>query len=144
MENQVQKIDNVTILTEICRKNRGNLTAEAVVKAATPVSHPLHDRFEWDDKKAGHSFRLQQAQHIIRYTVITVPGKSEPVRAFVSLPDDRQCDSDVQYREIVNVMKNETMRKQLLESAKSEMLSFKRRYSELEELSGVFSAMDKV
>lgn len=141
---EVQKIDTVTVLTEICRKNRGNLTAEAVVKAATPVSHPLHERFEWDDKKAGHEFRLQQAQQIIRYTVITIPGKSEPVRAFVSLPDDRGAASEYQYREIVNVMKSETMRKQLLESARAEMHSFKRRYSELEELSDVFAAMNKV
>lgn len=55
----------------------GQLTAEDVVKAAKPASSPLHGCFEWDNKKAGHQFRLVQARTLIRATKITVSGQAQ-------------------------------------------------------------------
>lgn len=59
-------------LREIEDRN-GVLTPEAVVKAAKPKDHPLHDRFEWDDRRAGQKHRLHQARQMIR--VIYLPSR---------------------------------------------------------------------
>ncbi len=54
------------------------LTATMVVKEATPEKSPLHKHFEWDNKKAGHKYRLMQANTLIREIhTIKVKGKSQ-------------------------------------------------------------------
>lgn len=80
--------DNLRAELERVRNDRGVLTAETVVAVATPAGHPLHQRFEWNNKVAGHKYRLVQAQELIRSAVIEVviDEKFEKVRAFVSVP----------------------------------------------------------
>lgn len=46
----------------------GCLRASVLVAESKPKSAPLHSDFEWDDKKAGHEFRLSQARRIIKVT----------------------------------------------------------------------------
>jgi len=45
---------------------RGLMTPDVVVEEATPVEHPLHDRFDWNDRTAGHQWRRHQAAELIR------------------------------------------------------------------------------
>jgi hypothetical protein len=45
---------------------RDSLTPEAVVEAAKAEKHPLHRFFTWDDKKAAHAHRIDQARTLIR------------------------------------------------------------------------------
>jgi len=54
------------------------LKASNVVKSARSKSSPLHAQFEWDDTKAGHEYRLQQARGLIRIAVPCINGKSDP------------------------------------------------------------------
>jgi hypothetical protein len=70
------------------RAERAELTAATVVAAATPKSHPLHDRFEWDNRVAGHQYRLVQAAELIRtvHVEVVIDDRPEKVRAFVSVP----------------------------------------------------------
>lgn len=67
----------------------GRLTAEAVVSDATSKTSPLHRYFEWDDKKAGHQYRLEQARALIRRisVQVTTISKSARVPAYVRDPD---------------------------------------------------------
>ena len=41
------------------------LHAEDVVAAARDPLSPLHSKFQWDDSKAAHRYRLWQARQII-------------------------------------------------------------------------------
>lgn len=69
----------------------GALTPRLVVEAASAPSHPLHDRFEWDDAVAGHKYRLVQAQQLIRSVRVTeISGDAgvTRVRAFLSVPTE--------------------------------------------------------
>lgn len=50
----------------------GRLTADRVVSAASDPGSPLHDHFEWDDEKAGHAYRLEQARRLIRSVQVVV------------------------------------------------------------------------
>ena len=55
------------------------LTPEAVVRVARDPDSILHAHFEWDDAKAGHSHRLQQARHLIkRVKIVTPAGSTTP------------------------------------------------------------------
>lgn len=72
--------DNVRDALAALYRQNGALEAEAVVDAAKPKDHPLHDRFEWDNKKASHEYRLIQARHLIREVrVININDKDQPL-----------------------------------------------------------------
>lgn len=84
----------------------GRLTPDAVIKAAKNPRHPLHDAFEWDDTKAGHAWRVEQARDLIARVRVEVTESelrriayvrdpaAEPdkqgYRATVNLADDKQ------------------------------------------------------
>jgi hypothetical protein len=66
-------------LERIRQAHDGKLTASAVLSAAEAEDNPIHDRFEWDDSKAGHEYRLMQARQLIRLQrVTTEDGADEP------------------------------------------------------------------
>lgn len=43
----------------------GVITPEKVLESASPYDSPIHDDFEWDDARAGHRHRLNQARALI-------------------------------------------------------------------------------
>ena len=50
----------------------GRLTPSMVVAEAENPECPIHDYFEWDDAKAGHAYRIEQARILIRRIKIEV------------------------------------------------------------------------
>ena len=64
--------DELKAALKAIEDKEGRLTAEAVVKTATPNDHPLHGQFEWDNNKAGHKFRVQQARSLIKAVLVRV------------------------------------------------------------------------
>lgn len=125
-------------LRSLAEQNDGVLLPEAVVEAAKPADSPLHSRFEWNNAKAGHSYRLWQARHLIRVCVETLPQTKEPVEVFVSLTSDRQ---DGGYRVQTEVLSDREMRKQLLADALSELRCFAAKYARLKQLAKVLGAI---
>src|SRR3990167_4529437 len=77
-------------LERIRVKHNDRLTQEDVVKEAAKKTSPLHPAFEWDDKRAGHQWRLDQAGYLIRSITVTVEADETkpPVRAFVNVERD--------------------------------------------------------
>lgn len=126
-------------LRRLAASNDGILNPEDVIEAARSVRSPIHNCFEWDDNEAAHEFRLWQARHLIGTVVkiISVNGKREPVRVFVSLKPDRGAG----YRELSNVIAMRETREQLLDDALAELQVFKQKYRQLSELSEVFKAI---
>ena len=59
-------------LSELCEANDGRITPEMTVDDAADVDSPLHPLFEWDDKKAGHAHRLDQARYLLRSVRVEV------------------------------------------------------------------------
>ena len=100
-------------LTRLARKNGGVLMVDQVLEEAKSESSPLHSHFEWDDSAAAQSYRRQQARTLIQRCKITLI-ESEPVqiRAFVSLPADRENGGG--YRLTSTVMGDEVMKQELL------------------------------
>ena len=132
-------------LEEIATNSDGVLQAEAVHEWAR--IHPdstLHGRLQWDDELAGHDFRIWQIRFIIRtVTVVANTGpNAEPIRAFVSLMDDRRLPGGG-YRQTITVLSDEALRAALVKQALSEFRYWQQKYKALKELAEIFSAADR-
>ena len=133
----------IQALKQIADENGGIVTPAAVVLAAQPQDSPLHSRFEWDDEKASHNYRLWQARQLLRVCVelITVGDQQATTNVFVSLTSDRDGGG---YRTLVSVMSESDKRQQLLADALRELELFQAKYQELKELSTIFAAIQQV
>lgn len=81
------------VLAELHRirdENDGVLTPEAVVEDSTPEDAPLHNHFEWDDKKAAHKHRIEQARQIIRSFRVEMPEPAARLYHAVKIGNVRQ------------------------------------------------------
>lgn len=129
-------------LERIRTANGGKLVQAQVVDAARSNNSPLHSAFEWDNAKAAHAFRLDQAGQLIRSLVVIVEQeheeKSPPLRAFVNVTQD----SERSYTSLAHAMSDEDMRRQLIEQAWNELKSWKQRYGEIKEFAKLVTVID--
>jgi len=128
-------------LEKIRTANGGFLTPEAVVSAAKDEDSPLHSYFTWDDTEAAHRWRLEQARKLIRLSVTIVKQDTQPVRAYVSLLNDRGKNG---YRATIDVLNDEDLRDQLLQCALRELAAFRHKYAVLSELAELFEVADRL
>jgi len=130
-------------LEHISAQHDGVLRAEDVVEYAKDADTALHDRFTWDNIEAGDQYRLWQARQIIRVSVTMLPNHSKPVRAFVSMMDDR-TGTGGGYRDIVSVFSNAKTREAFLAQALAELSGWEERYKTLEELAPILRAAARI
>jgi hypothetical protein len=125
---------------ELVRKRHGGILRPAdVVAFARDPQTALHAEFEWDDSKAAEQYRLEQARQIIRCAVHVVDEDSPPVRAYVSLQNDRTAGNS--YRSLHDVLNEPRLREQLLAQALREAESWRLRYERLAELKPICRAI---
>lgn len=130
-------------LEQLRKRAGGLLTAEAIVNDARPEDAPLHPCFEWNDQVAAENFRREQARHVIRGVRVVMDRGNDsvlPVRAFVNVVQGESRG----YSSTAYVMGEAELRAQVLQNAWRDLETFRTRYRELEELSEVFNAADKV
>lgn len=135
----------ISALRRIAKKSGGVLLPEVVVEEARPTTSVLHGQFCWDDDEAARQYRIWQARMLIRTTVhyIDIKGDKRPVRVFVSLTPDREEEGGG-YRDIVEVLQDKDMRRQMIDDALGDLELFEKKYSHLKELSAVFVASKTV
>ena len=101
------------LLTKMARQNGGVLKVEDVLQEAQDENSILHKHFEWDDTEAAAQYRKQQARALIARCKITmVETAPVEIRAFVSLPTDRENGGG--YRLTSEVVSNEYMKAEML------------------------------
>ena len=101
------------LLTDMARRNGGVLKVDDVLEEARREDSILHKHFEWDDTKTAANYRKEQARSLIQRCKITlVEGEPVSVRAFVSLPTDRESGGG--YRLTSEVISNESQKEELL------------------------------
>lgn len=125
---------------EMCEKlaAEGRLTAKDLVDENRPEDAPLHNEFEWDNNEAADKWREYQARHIIACLIVKAERK-EPVRAFFNV-----TRNEPQYTHIETILESADETEKLLKTALGELISFKKKYSTLEQLTKVFVAIDEV
>ena len=119
-------------------QKEGRLTPENLVDESRPDDAPLHKCFEWDDTVAAERYREDQARFIIRSIEVVVEQHNEPTRAFVPVVSETKH----QYESIDVVLRSADSREALLDSARRDLLAFRRKYKTLYELADVFAAID--
>lgn len=127
------------VLAKLASDSDGHLEPSAVVSAAQDPDSALHPHFEWDDTKAAHAHRLDQARDLIRVIRIDEGVQSPP--AFVSISDA----SGVSYRPVAEVRASSSLQLVVLKQAERDLVAFQRRYRELADICGLVKvAQEKV
>ena len=121
-------------LEAIHRQHRA-LSPRLVVDTARAPDHPLHSRFQWDDKKAGERYRLLQAAEMIRsirvvYRTDPDTGEERRARAYVSTGDSNRPS---EYKPTEEAMADPLTRKLVLRNFERAILALKRQYGHLQE-----------
>lgn len=113
--------------------DHGRLTPSLVVDVARPKNHPLHNRFEWDNRVAGELWRQEQASALIRSVKVVYrkPDSEQKleVRAFHAIagPDGHG------YEPNEKVVNDPLLRAIVLRDMEREWKQMKARYSDFEE-----------
>jgi hypothetical protein len=121
-------------------KKDGLVTAESVLKEARKKSSAIHNWFEWDDSVAATKHRLEQARLLVRSVVVNVErtgGEPVTIRAFVHTEGG-------DYQDIDFVLREPSLRALMLVKALRDLGRVRREYGDLEELAGVYAALDGV
>lgn len=120
--------------------NENRLTAANLVDVSRPEDAPLHPEFEWRDDVAAERWREEQARQIIR--CIRVVSEEDPDQAPVRMYVHPVLESP-NYEPLHLVLQDQDKRSSLLKAALRDMVSFKAKYKELQELAKVMDAVDQ-
>lgn len=109
-------------LAKLASENDGCLVAETVVVKATDPSHPLHEAFEWNDKIAGHRYRVEQANEYIRTVRIEHKTIDKTMMVPLYIRDPRQANNEPGYLALPRVrtdkqLSNEAIRQEFSRAA---------------------------
>lgn len=121
----------------------GRLHPEDIVEHAKARGSVLHDYFTWDDGRAAHQWRINEARDLIRsYAVVVEQVPPITTRAWVSLKPDRLQGGG--YTSIGRILSQKEQHAQMLRDALEDFESLRLRYEKLHELQPVFAAVRKV
>ncbi len=143
-------IDASTAYDEIERlkkKFKENFTTKLLAKEAKKKNNPLHNEiYDRGEKEAAEAYYISRAGHVLRAIQIEIveSSVSEPVRAFHPIVvENEECNNDDKvWVSVEDAMKDDGMRNQLLERAKSELNAVRKKYNELHELASIWDAID--
>ena len=128
-------------LERLRKENGGTITPDYVLLNSKDPTSPLHEHFEWNNKKAADKWRRSEAGYLIRSIVVRFieTPKQEPVRAFVNVGSP----NDPKFNTIVNAMSEKESRERVLTRAKNELRSWKNRYKTLTEFAALIDIIDE-
>lgn len=147
--SSVKRAAIISELTAIAEANNGFTPAAKIVEAASDEASILHDFFEWDDGAAAHSYRLAQADLLVRRVRFNVlrQDNADPrrvsfttARAYQSRPSARSKDGG--YELSTDILSDPEKREEMLQQVLRELDAYRKRYSEIMALSGVWHAID--
>lgn len=121
----------------------GGFDPEYVVQESVQPGTLLHNEFEWDNTKAGHAYRIEQAKKLIRSIRVEIVNStvSYNVRAYVNVRENK--DESRRYVPIQKAIENDHAYADLLNQSKDEMTAFVTKYSQISELNAVKAEMLK-
>lgn len=126
---------------EKIEKEHGKITNDLVLQEATDENSPLHEMFEWDDSVAGHKYRLHQATLIIVSLAVEPEEVKTPkeVRAYYNVSNGERKGKFINMK---SAFSNPDTKEIVLKRAFREFMSFKNKYSNIEEFSELFATFE--
>lgn len=117
------------------------LTPETIVEESKEQQSPLHPIFEWDNERAGHEWRKQQAR-VMLGNLVTVQIEEvelkEPTRAFINV-----AKQESSYTAVDVVLKDEDLFNQVRSQALAELDAYQRKYQEFLDLKKHYVWLEK-
>ncbi len=120
------------------KSKSGRVTPQEIVEYAEPEDSPLHNQFEWNDKIAGHHFRVWQARGLINK--MTFEANDSKVREYHNLVVEVKEGKDRGYYKTSTIMKSEDLKGILMRQMLKELKEMERKYGMYAEL---FEILDK-
>jgi hypothetical protein len=124
------------------KEKYGILRPSDVVNEAKKHSSPLHNFFEWNEKKAAESFRLWQARYLIGAIEIKVAYHPEQNGKLFNNVKIHNIGKAYVTRE--EVLGNKDFYEQTLKTAYQKFLYYKEQYMHFKELHPIFDAINEV
>lgn len=115
----------------------GGITPHAIVEKAKDPTCPVHDYFEWNNKKAADAWRIEQAKLYVRGIVVD-SGSPEEIRAFHSV----LIEGLPEYVPLDEARKSEDLWQQVLNKALQEAQSWSNRYRAYKQLTPIRKAIE--
>jgi hypothetical protein len=133
----------------IRKANGGDVDPEAIVQAAKAKRNPLHNEFEWDDKVAAHEYRLHRGRVLLSSIVVirddVVSDRPQRVYHHVKKKSEHPEEKPKRvYRTAEQCLQDDDTRAELLGRALKELISFRNRYRDLQELAVVLRGIDQI
>jgi len=144
-------------------EENSGITPHILLQDATNPESKLHEFFEWDDKKAGYHWRLQQARQIINHFEIVVVNTREEeetrVRAWHSInirvqppkgqefhteTDNGEPEMQRVYVNAIQALSVEDTRKQVVANALRELNGWRHRYQTYDEFNPIFTGIEQL
>ncbi len=110
-------------------KSTGPLTADRVLDEAADAKSPLHKYFEWDDRKAAHQYRLEQARRLIRSIEVVIEdakGKDVALKAYYNVAD---AEGQRSYEPMEFVFSSPDLSDQVIEQARTQLEAWRARFA---------------
>lgn len=147
-QQTVTKMPAETVYNELVKiesDNRGEITPELVVKAATPKRAKLHPCFEWDDKIAAGCHRVSQAREMLRKICIVYDDdkkENNTIRALVNIKEEDRS----YYTTTARVVEDEALQENVTDQIVGELLAVKKKYAQWKspKLQQIWSLVDEL
>lgn len=134
-------------LDKIRNAKGGEILAKDILDKAKSKNHPLHDEFEWDDKVAGHKYRLKQAYDMIRlYEAVVTHKESQRAPVIESGAAVRgllQGYSGLPFRMRKEVMDDDSLRQGEIEKKVMVLRAWVRETIDIPELAGLRAIIEQ-
>lgn len=119
----------------------GRVTAERLLEAASNRRHPLHADFIWDNDKAAHQYRLDQARVIIASVRVVVSDVSKKITAPGYLRDPNAAPHEQGY---VSTSRLRNERDAAHEALLNEAMQLQARLERMREIAAVLDLSDEL
>ena len=131
---------------ESIREEEGQLTADLLLDKAKDGSNVLHSAFEWNDSKAGHMYRKQQAMQMIKSIEIVVeelPQEEKTIK-YWHIVKEEEAPPVKTYVSKEEALADPESRAKMILSAYKELRNFRKKYKELHELNAFHDLIDSL
>lgn len=142
--NATEKKAMEALAQKIMKENDGEVTPTEIVARSKPKSAPTHDSFEWDDKAAGHEYRLIQARSYLRIIVVKDVFEDQEVEVRMAHVPPESGKGEGAYRTITRIIQSPSDFERALSAALSDLEAANKRVEELKDMANQHGDENKV
>jgi hypothetical protein len=132
------------LLEDIAQRNGGVLRPEDIVREAASSAHELHDVFEWDDLKAAHEHRVEQARTLVRSVRVVVTTEKKQVEVVYYVRDPRLPTEQAGYIALPKLQMDAEIARQAIAAEFNRSLAALRRARDLAIALGADAKVDSI